>query len=125
MRELIVNLTVEQFSQFVGMLISAAFFFILFWVLCISLLDGIFDGWLFRKGALYYGSFRYLNKLFKKLRNCGTAKELENLCFSLTKIITLLYFQRVIPKFIFNRLNSKLDYIYEKRKIEISDYWSC
>lgn len=39
--------------------------------------------------------------------------------------VMALLCQRVIHKFTFDRLNSTLNYLYEKRRIEISDFWSC
>lgn len=123
MQEYIGNLTVEQFSQLVGTLIGCVIMFFCFWVLISAMLHSILDGWLFRKGALYYGSFRYLNKLFKRLRNCGTIDSLESVSSEIVNTINLLLCQRVIHKFTFDKLNSTFNYLYEKRRIEISSYW--
>ena len=123
MQELIVNLTVEQFTLLIGkacgvllgcIFVSSFFFFFI---------TASVDGWVFRKGFLYYGSLKYLNHYFKRLKNCGTVESLAKTYNELNTVILLMMYQRVIPKFIYKRLMEKLDFIYEKREIEISDYW--
>lgn len=68
MQQLIGNMTADQFTQFIGLLIGCVIIFFGSFALIEALVHSIIDGWLFRKGALYYGSLRYLNKLFKKLK---------------------------------------------------------
>ena len=124
MQELIGNLTVEQFTKLLGMLLGCVIFYFCFCFLLTGLAHSIVDGWAFRKGSLYYGSLKYLNQCFKRLKNCGTVESLE-VCYAETSgIICLLCYQRTIPKFLYKRLMEKLDFIYKKRKIEICDYWN-
>lgn len=123
MHELIGNLTCEQFAQLIGETCGVLMGCIFVSSFLVALITGSVDGWAFRKGSLYYGSLKYLNQCFKRLKNCGTVESLE-VCYAETSgIICLLRYQRTIPKFLYDRLIEKLDFIYNKRKIEISDYW--
>lgn len=106
-QELIGNLTVEQFTRFIGLLLWCAFLL----VLGQSFAAALVDGWLFRKGALYYGSLRYLNKCFKSFKSCSSKEELDILYSECRSSILLLRFQRVIPKIMYERLLIKLDQI--------------
>lgn len=124
MQVLIGDLTVEQFARFIGVVLGAVIGFSLFCWLVAALIYSILDGWLFRKGTLYYSSLRYLNRYFKRLKNCGTVENLDKAYGELFVIISLLQFQRVIPMAIVLPLKEKLGIIYNKRKVEISDYWS-
>lgn len=123
MQELIGNLTAEQFALLVGKICGVIFGCVLACSSLIAFITAFVDGWVFRKGSLYYGSFKYLNQCFKRLKNCGTVESLVKTYNELNTVILLLMYQRVIPKFIYNRLLEKLDFIFEKREIEISDYW--
>lgn len=123
MQELIGNLTVEQFAQLIGETCGVLMGCIFVSSFLVALITGSVDGWAFRKGSLYYGSLRYLNQFFKMLKNCGTVKSLDGTYKELVTIISLLRYQRTIPKFLYKRLMEKLDFIYNKRKIEILDYW--
>lgn len=124
MQELIGDLTVDQFTQFIGVLVGCVLFVFTVWLLLTALVHGIFDGWLFRKGALYYCSLRYLNKHFKRFKNCGTVESLEKAYSELIVITSLLRYQRTIPKILYFPLMKKLEFIYNKRKVEISNYWN-
>lgn len=124
MQVLIGDLTAEQFARFIGVVLGAVIGFSLFCWLVAALIHSILDGWLFRKGALYYSSLRYLNRYFKRLKNCGTVENLDKAYGELFVIISLLQFQRVIPMAIILPLKEKLVITYNKRKVEISDYWS-
>ena len=123
MQELIGNLTVEQFALLVGKICGVIFGCVLACSSLIAFITAFVDGWAFRKGFLYYGSFKYLNQCFKRLKNCGTVESLAKTYNEINTVILLLMYQRVIPKFICKRLLEKLDFIFEKREIEISDYW--
>lgn len=123
MQELIGDLTVEQFTRAVGTIFGCLFFTIFIFFITIAFITALVDGWTFRKGFLYYGSFKYLNQCFKRLKNCGTVESLAKTYNEINTVILLLMYQRVIPKFICKRLLEKLDFIFEKREIEISDYW--
>ena len=123
MQELIGNLTAEQFALLIGKICGVIFGCVLACSSLIAFITAFVDGWAFRKGSLYYGSFKYLNQCFKRLKNCGTVESLVKTYNELNTVILLLMYQRVIPKFIYNRLMEKLDFIFEKREIEISDYW--
>ena len=123
MQELIGNLTAEQFAILIGKICGVIFGCVLACSFLIAFITAFVDGWAFRKGSLYYGSFKYLNQCFKRLKNCGTVESLVKTYNELNTVILLLMYQRVIPKFIYNRLMEKLDFIFEKREIEISDYW--
>lgn len=123
MQELIGNLTAEQFTKFIGMLSGCVVFAFGISTFVIAFITSAVDGWLFRKGSLYYGSFRYLNKYFKRLKNCGTLESLDKSYSELIVIISLLRYQRTIPKTLYFPLMKKLEFIYNKRKVEISDYW--
>lgn len=123
MQELIGNLTAEQFTKLLGMLLGCVIFYFCFCFLLTGLAHSIVDGWAFRKGSFYYGSLKYLNQCFKRLKNCGTVESLDVVYKELVTVIALLRYQRTIPKFLYERLIEKLDFIYNKRKIEISDYW--
>lgn len=124
MQEFIGDLTVEQFARLIGLVLGVSLSLIGLGSFVIAFINSFFDGWSFRKGSLYYGSLRYLNQCFKKLKNCGTAESLDNSYNELVTAISLLRYQRTIPKFLYERLCEKLDFIYRKRKIEICDYWS-
>lgn len=123
MQELIGDLTVEQFTRVVGMIFGCSFFMIFIFSIVIAFITASVDGWAFRKGFLYYGSLKYLNKCFKRLKNCGTVGSLDKVHDELVTVISLLRYQRIIPKFLYLRFFDKLGFIYRKRKIEISDYW--
>lgn len=123
MQELIGDLTAEQFALLVGKICGVIFGCVLACSSLIAFITASVDGWFFRKGSLYYGSFKYLNQCFKRLKNCGTVESLAKTYNELNTVILLLMYQRVIPKFICKRLMEKLDFIFEKREIEISDYW--
>lgn len=112
MQTLIGNMTAEQFTQFIGLLIGCVILFFGSLALIEALVHSIVDGWLFRKGALYYGSLRYLNKLFKKLKSASTHFELDIADNELRSAIHLLRCQRVIPKIMFERLLEKQEHIY-------------
>ena len=123
MQELIGNLTAEQFAILIGKICGVIFGCVLACSFLIAFITAFVDGWAFRKGSLYYGSLKYLNQYFKRFKNCGTVESLVKTYNELNTVILLLMYQRVIPKFIYNRLMEKLDFIFEKREIEISDYW--
>lgn len=123
MQELIGNLTCEQFAQLIGKTCGVLMGCTFVSSFLVALITGLVDGWAFRKGFLYYGSFKYLNHYFKMLKNCGTVGSLDKVHNELVTVISLLRYQRIIPKFLYVRLFDKLGFIYRKRKIEISDYW--
>ncbi|MFG6325257.1 MAG: hypothetical protein K1W00_00250 [Lachnospiraceae bacterium] len=123
MQELIGNLTAEQFALLIGKICGVIFGCVLACSSLIAFITAFVDGWAFRKGSLYYGSFKYLNQCFKRLKNCGTVESLVKTYNELNTVILLLMYQRVIPKLIYKRLLEKLNFIFEKREIEISDYW--
>ena len=123
MQELIGNLTVEQFALLVGKICGVIFGCVLACSSLIAFITAFVDGWAFRKGSLYYGSFKYLNQCFKRLKNCGTVGSLDKVHNELVTVISFLRYQRIISKFLYVRLFDKLGLIYRKRKIEISDYW--
>lgn len=112
---LIGNLTIDQFTRFIGVLVGCVFVFLL----CQALAAALVDGWLFRKSALYYGSLRYLNKCFKKLRNCNSLQELDLSAYECLSAIRLLRFQRTIPKIMYNRLLDKCNQIHLQRRSEL------
>lgn len=123
MQELIGDLTAEQFAQLIGETCGVLFGCVFISSFLVAFITAFVDGWGFRKGCLYYGSLKYLNHYFKRLKNCGTIESLAKTYNELNTVILLMMYQRVIPKFIYKRLMEKLDFIYEKREIEISDYW--
>lgn len=123
MQELIGDLTVEQFVLLISKVCGVLFGCILACSFLAALITASVDGWAFRKGSLYYGSLKYLNQCFKRLKNCGTVGSLDKVHDELVTVISLLRYQRIIPKFLYVRLFDKLGLIYRKRKIEISDYW--
>lgn len=123
MQELIVDLTVEQFTLLIGKACGVLLGCIFVSSFLVALITASVDGWVFRKGFLYYGSLKYLNQHFRRLKNCGSVESLVKTYNELNTAIRLMMYQRVIPKFIYNRLLEKLDFICEKREIEISDYW--
>ena len=112
MQELIGNMTVEQFTQFMGFIVAYLLFIFGSCILVFSFVGAIVDGWLYRKGALYYGSLRYLNKCFKKLKSASTQRELDFIDVELRSTIHLLRYQRVISKIMFDRLLEKQEAIY-------------
>lgn len=114
---LIGDLTIEQFSKLIGFTFGLFVLFTFPYVFSCA----IIDGWAFRKGALYYGSLRYLNKCFKKLRNCNSLQELDLTHVELRSVICLLRFQRVIPKIMYKHLLNKLLNIFVQRKSEFLD----
>ncbi len=119
MQELIGNMTVEQFTQFLGALIGGLCLFFGSWFLLHSLAVAIVDGWLFRKGALYYGSLRYLNKCFKNLKSATSIQLLDLANAELRSAIYFLRYQRIIPKIMYKRLLEKQEQLHYKRRSEI------
>lgn len=119
MQTLIGNMTADQFTQFIGLLIGCVILFIGFLALLEAFVYSIVDGWLFRKGALYYGSLRYLNKLFKKLKSIKSIQELDFTNAELRSVIHMLRYQCVIPKIIYKRLLEKQEQIHYQRKSEL------
>ena len=119
MQELIGNMTPEQFSQFIGVLFGGVIFFFGSWLLLTAFLHSVIDGWLFRKGALYYGSLLYLNKRFKYLKTASSINLLEIFDVELHSTIELLRYQRIIPKIMYNRLLDKCREIYFQRRLEL------
>ena len=119
MQELIGNMTPEQFSQFIGVLLGGVIFFFGSWLLVTALCHAIIDGWLFRKGALYYGSLRYLNKCFKNLEAATSIQLLDLANAELQSAIHILRYQRVIPKIMYKRLLEKQEQIHYQRKSEL------
>lgn len=119
MQTLIGNMTAEQFTQFIGLLIGCVILFFGFFALLEAFVHSIVDGWLFRKGALYYGSLRYLNKCFKKLRNCNSLQELDLSAYECLSAIYLLRYQRTIPKIMYKRLLDKCNQIHLQRRSEL------
>ena len=119
MQELIGNMTPEQFTQFIGVLFGGIIFFFGSWLLVTALVHAVVDGWLFRKGALYYGSLRYLNKRFKYLKTAPSINLLEIFGVELHSTIELLRYQRIIPKIMYNRLLDKCLEIYFQRRLEL------
>lgn len=119
MQELIGNMTAEQFTQFIGLLIGCVILFFGFLALLEAFVHSIVDGWLFRKGALYYGSLRYLNKLFKKLKTIKSIQELDFTNAELRSVIHMLRYQRTIPKIMYKRLLEKQEQIHYQRKSEL------
>ena len=122
MQELIGNLTVEQLTQLIGNICGVLFGCVFVCSFFVALITASVDGWLFRKGFLYYGSLKYLNQYFKRLKNCGSVESLDKAYNELNAAISLMIYQRVISKSIYKRLFDKLGLIYKKRKTEISDY---
>ena len=119
MQELIGNMTPEQFSQFIGVLLGGVIFFFGSWLLLTAFLHSVIDGWLFRKGALYYCSLRYLNKLFKNLETATSIQFLDLANAELQSAIHILRYQRVIPKIMYKRLLEKQEQIHYQRKSEL------
>lgn len=119
MQTLIGNMTAEQFTQFIGLLIGCVILFFGSLALIEALVHSIVDGWLFRKGALYYGSLRYLNKLFKKLKTIKSIQELDFTNAELRSVIHMLRYQRIIPKIMYKRLLEKQEQIHYQRKSEL------
>ena len=119
MQEIIGNMTVEQFTQFLGSVVAYLLFVLGFGVIFFALGGAIFDGWLFRKGALYYGSLRYLNKLFKNLKTATSIQFLDLANAELQSAIHILRYQRVIPKIMYKRLLEKQEQIHYQRKSEL------
>ena len=119
MQELIGNMTPEQFSQFIGVLLGGVIFFFGSWLLLTAFLHSVIDGWLFRKGALYYGSLRYLNKLFKNLKAATSIQTCDLANAELRSAIHILRYQRVIPKIMYKRLLEKQEQIHYQRKSEL------
>lgn len=115
MQELIGNLTAEQFTKLLGMLLGCVIFYFCFCFLLTGLAHSIVDGWAFRKGSLYYGSLKYLNQCFKSLKKCTSIDSLEMCYTEVSGIICLLRYQRTIPKFLYKRLMEKRDLIYQER----------
>lgn len=119
MQELIGNLTIEEFTEFMGAFIGCIMFYFFSLLLAFALGHAIIDGWLFRKGALYYGSLRHLNMCFKDLRNAKSVQLLDLANARCISAILLLRCQRVIPKIMYNRLLDKQQQIYHQRRLEI------
>ena len=116
---LVGDLTIEDFSRLVGTLLGYVLGIVFVTFFITAFIYSIIDGWLFRKGALYYGSLRYLNKCFKKLRNCNSLQELDISAYECLSAIYLLRFQRTIPKIIYKRLLDKCNEIYLQRRSEL------
>lgn len=115
MQELIGDLTVEQFTKFMGVLLGCVSICFLF---C-SFLCAVLDGWAFRKGVLYYSSLRCLNKGFKKLKTVSSLQELDLANAKLCTVIRLLRCQRAIPKIMYIQLENKCEQIWQQRRSEL------
>ncbi len=115
MQELIGNLTADQFTQFIGVLLWSVFLF----VLGHSFAAAVVDGWAFRKGSLYYSSLRCLNKGFKKLKTVSSLQELDLAHSKLCTVIRLLRCQRAIPKIMYIQLENKCEQIWQQRRSEL------
>lgn len=113
------DLSIEQFINVLAYCCSRFFIGLAISVVVIACLHSMLDGWAFRKGALYYGSLRYLNKLFKKLKTINSIQELYFTHAELRSVIFLLRFQRTIPKIMYKHLLEKLEQIFYQRKSEL------
>ena len=116
---LIGNLTIEDFTLLIVTLLSQVLVVIAISAVITATIFSILDGWLFRKGALYYGSLRYLNKLFKKLKTINSIQELDFTNSELRSVIHMLRYQRVIPKIMYKRLLEKQEQIHYQRKSDL------
>lgn len=112
MQVLLGDLTIEQFGILIGKLAGVIISFSLVCWLVSALIHGILDGWLFRKGALYYGSFRFLNVKFKALKSCDTVENFISIQKEIITAVKILQYQRIIPKFLCVRILDRLDDIY-------------
>lgn len=119
MQELIGNLTIEEFTEFMGAFIGCIMFYFFSLLLAFALGHAIIDGWLFRKGALYYGSLRYLNKCFKNLKSATSIQLLDLANAELRSAIHFLRYQRIIPNIMYKRLLEKQEQIHYQRKSEL------
>lgn len=116
---LIGDLTIEQFCQVLvicfGIILVSSF--CVFIVFCF--LNSFTNGRLHYKTTEYYGSFRYLNKRFKALKNATCQSAVKNEFFQLRNSIELLRYQRVIPEFLYVRLITAAYEISESRLLEV------
>lgn len=115
------DLSIEQFINVLSFILGQFFIGLAISAIVIATLHSMLDGWAFRKGFLYYGSLRYLNKLFKKLKTTDIFQELDFTNAELRSVICLLRFQKVIPKVMYKHLLNKSVYIFEQRKSEFLD----
>ena len=116
---LVGDLTIEDFSRLVGTLLGYVLGIIVVTFLITAFIASIIDGWLYRKGALYYGSLRYLNKLFKNLKAATSIQTCDLANAELRSAIHILRYQRVIPKIMYKRLLEKQEQIHYQRKSEL------
>ena len=116
---LVGDLTIEDFSRLVGTLLGYVLGVVFVTFFITAFISSIIDGWLFRKGALYYGSLRYLNKLFKNLETATSIQFLDLANAELQSAINILRYQRVIPKIMYKRLLEKQEQIHYQRKSEL------
>lgn len=119
LQTLIGDLTIENFISLIAFLLSRASIGIAISAVIIATMFSMLDGWAFRKGALYYGSLRYLNKLFKKLKTIKSIQELDFTNAELRSVIHMLRYQRAIPKIMYKRLLEKQEQIHYQRKSEL------
>ena len=87
-------------------------------------INSLSSGFLHYKTNEYYASLRYIQKYFRQLKRCGTVLELDYANQELTAVLDLLVYQKVLPKFLYKRISDKADYLFNKRRVELSNYWN-
>lgn len=120
---LLSDLTVEQFCKVCGICCGLCSAVIFCTILLAGFINSFNSGYLHYKTREYYASLRYIQKYFRQLKRCGTVLELDYANQELTAVLDLLVYQKVLPKFLYKRIFDKATYLFNKRHVEISNYW--
>ncbi|MCM1328073.1 MAG: hypothetical protein NC253_01405 [Ruminococcus sp.] len=115
LQQLIGNLTIEQFTELIGVIVGCVFIFLA----VDALICAVVDGWAFRKSALYYGSLHCLNKGFRNLKAAKSLQELDLVNAELRGVIRLLRCQRAVPKIMYKQLEQRREQIWQQRRSEL------
>lgn len=124
MQELFGNLTVDQFCKVFGCCTVFCCVAVSTVEISAHFLCSLIDGKFFYKTKEYYASLRYIQKYFRTLKNCGTVLTLDYVNRELNCVLDLLVYQGVLPKFLYRRLCEKSNYIYNERRVVLSEYWN-
>ena len=118
------DLTVEQFCKMCGICCGFCCLAIFLVITLAGFINSLSSGYLYFKTHEYYASLRYIQKYFRQLKRCGTVLELDYANQELTAVLDLLVYQKVLPKFLYKRISDKADYLFNKLRVELSNYWN-
>ena len=121
---LVADLTVEQFCKMCGICCGYCCIAVFLVITFAGFINSLSSGFLHYKTNEYYASLRYIQKYFRQMKRCETMLELDYANQELIAILDLLVYQKVLPKFLYKRISDKADYLFNKRRVELSNYWN-